>query len=536
MLFETDLENTYNTVIQDATNAIALRKNSSPNYRYVVSRLLGASPETYTDMEYDLSEHGRIIDTDSLVASALRKKRQCICKAGIELTSSNKRNLEYIQRRLEEIEYVTSMPFESFIEEIAENLVNFNNAFVLKYRNEDSSSGRIRTTPTGTEIKPIAGLYLLAAPTIDTANNKQGNIIKYRHRINEYYTRVFKAADIAHIYQNKRTGITVGTPPLEAVKDDLYALRNIEQSAESMIYRNASPFIHVKVGEKDSPARMLTDGTSEVDLYSSIIDNMVEYGGVATPHRVNIELKGAESQALRLESYLTYFQNRVLAGLCVSQVDLGIGSSTTGGSAAIISQSLKDEVRAYQKTVSTFVSNTIFNELLLESNYYSNQYYIPKEDRVILEFNENDIDLKIKIESHYLNMFQGGLITKEFAMQHVGDMTEEDIQPDPPVVVSGTKSTQTSNSNALKSNTSAGQKIKDSDINFRDKEEDLKYLHNYLVTELLLTDYNYAILDSIYTHTAENIDTLGFSNCLKLLNSCIDDLVIDTILTGDTHT
>ena len=179
-------------------------------------------------------------------------------------------------------------------------------------------------TPNKT-YKPIAGIYVIAAPTVDTANNKYGQIIKYRHRINDYYTKEFKASDMLHIYHNKRTGITIGTPPLEAVKDDLYALRTIEQCAETMIYRNASPFIHVKVGEKDSPARILSDGTSEIDIYSSIIDNMFEYGGVATPHRVNIDLKGAESQALRLESYLTHFQNRVLAGMCVSSVDLAIG-------------------------------------------------------------------------------------------------------------------------------------------------------------------------------------------------------------------
>lgn len=43
-------------------------------------------------------------------------------------------------------------------------MVNFNNCFVLKYRKEESSSGLLRELPNGKEFKPIAGLFILAAP------------------------------------------------------------------------------------------------------------------------------------------------------------------------------------------------------------------------------------------------------------------------------------------------------------------------------------------------------------------------------------
>lgn len=451
-------------------------------------------------MEYDLSETARIIDTDGMVASILRKKRQMICKGGVEVTSSNKRNLKYIQKRLEEIEYVTNTPFQLFVEEVAENLVNFNNAFILKYRSEDNSTGNTRNVGASqVELKPIAGLYVLAAPTIDTANSPSGQIQKYRHRISELKSREYRPKDILHVYQNKRSGITIGTPPLEAVRDDLIALRSIEQCAESMIYRNASPFIHVKVGDKDRPARLLADGTSEIDLYSSIIDSMFDQGGVATPHTVNIELKGAESQALRLESYIKHFQERVLSGMCASLVDLGIGNSTTGGSAIIVSQPMKDEVRAYQETLSLFFTNYIFNELLLEADFYQDTLIIPIKDRVKLEFNENDLDVRIKEESHYLNLMQGGLITKEFAIKHIRNATEADIQEEPEVKSVGTvptpkESTSTGNiANTLKSGTKSS--IADSlNVRFSNKEKDLEVIK----TAMLQSTKDYAILDSIY--------------------------------------
>lgn len=428
LVVNTNLRNSSMFSIEDAQKAITFKANATPNYRYIVHRLTGFSPEQYTDMEYDLSESARIIDTEALVAESFKKKKQLILKNGYLFDSKNEENLKYIKNRLEEFEFVTQQTFRDLLSEIVENMVNFNNCFVLKYRKEENSSGQIRSIPSGKEFKPIAGLYVLAAPTIDTANDrKTGRIVKYRHRIREDRAKYFKPQDIYHIAENRRVGITIGTPPLEAVKDDIVSLRMIEQMVETMIHKNASPFVHVKVGTDNQPARILGDGTSEVDIYASIIDQMEDSGGVATPHRVAIDLKGSESQALRLEGYLNYFKSRVLLGLSVSESDLGGVSSNDG-----IYQSLREDIRSYQETISHFVSNYIFNELLLESPKYGNKFYIPEDERVSLLFLEPDEDAKIKMESHGLNLYVSGLITKQAAIRGTR-FTEDDLQPDPPL-------------------------------------------------------------------------------------------------------
>lgn len=505
-----------------------LKTNKNVNMRYILSNILNTGFDRYTEMEYDLSEHGRIIDCESFVASAFKKKRQAITKEGVEIVGDNQRNVDYINKRLEEIEYTTGLPFELFIDEVVENLVNFNNCFILKYRNEDNSTGNVRYVGEK-EIKPISGLYVLAAPTIDTANDKKGNIIKYRHRITSELTKIFKAEDILHIYHNKRTGVTIGTPPLEAVKDDITALRNIEECTELLIYRHASPFVHVQVGDKDKPAGRLPDGTPEVNLYSSIIDEMNESGGVATPHRIKINMLGSESQAMRLESYLTYYRDRVLAGLNISQVDLAIGGNTTGGSAGIISQTLKDDVRAYQKTLTNFISNTLFTELLLESDYYADSINIPKKDRVYLSFNENDLDARVKLESHYLNMFQGGLITKEFATKHIKDMTKADIQKESTTQQKTTG--QGANRNALvKSSVSSGKKIKDSfDLHY-DKKSDIINILDFAKNKMLLSSINYDIIENIYDNVLELKDSF---NKEELINLIVDSLISEILKEGD---
>ena len=446
VVLNTNLRNTHSFSIEDAQKAIQFKQVATPNYRYIVHRLMGFSPEEYTDMEYDLSESSRIIDTEAYVSETFRKKRQLIVKNGFIFDSEDKKNLEYIKQRLEEFEFVTQQTFRDFLAEIVENMVNYNNCFILKYRKEESSSGLLRELPNGKEFKPIAGLFILAAPTIDTATHpKTGQIVKYRHRITERFSKQFKPDDIYHIYENKRVGITIGTPPLEPVKDDIIILRSIEQDTESMIHRHANPIIQVQVGTDNSPARILGDGTSEVDLYSDIIDHMAQNGGISTPHRVNVKMLGAESQALRLETYLEYFKNRVLTGLCISEVDLGGASK---GDSDIASNSLKEEVRSYQYCIANFITNYIFNELLLESPMYSSKYYIPENERVYLKFIESDLDKRIKIESHYLNLFVSGLISKEAAIKNM-EFETKDLAPDVVETSSGTNSVRKTISNNI---------------------------------------------------------------------------------------
>ena len=141
--------------------------------------------------------------------------------------------------------------------------------------------------------------------------------------------RNFEVENIQHIFFNRRPGFTMGTPPLEPVKDDILALRRIEECVEKLIYKNLFPIMHVKVGTEKMPAQILRDGTREVDIATEYLSKMEEDGGITTNERVEIKAIGAESLALRVESYLTYFKNRVYAGLGMSGIDFGEGGSTT---------------------------------------------------------------------------------------------------------------------------------------------------------------------------------------------------------------
>lgn len=534
VLLKTNIKNNSSLKIEDAKQAIALKKQKTPNFRYVMHRLAGFSTEEYSDMEYDLAEVARIIDSESFVAASFRKKRQLILKNGYQITSKNQRNLDYVLNRLGDFEYVTSQSFRDLLSEITENIVNFNNCFILKYRKEESSSGLIRYKDSGAEIKPMAGLFVLASPTIDTATNtKTGQIVKYRHRITENFSRQFKPLDIFHMYENKRVGLTIGTPSIEAVKDDILLLRSIEQDTEALIHRHANPFMLVQVGKDGAPARVLGDGTSELDVYASLIDNIDEEGGAAVPHRVDVKYLGAESQALRLETYLTYFKQRVLTGLCVSEIDLGNGASTPGSSADIVSNSLKEDVRAYQKTIEHFVSNYIFNEILLESPYYRSIPWIPQDERVELTFMESDLDKRIKIESHYLLLYQSGLITKEAAIRKM-EFEKEDLGPGLEGIQSTNNSVKASASNSIAPKNQHNLKVTDS-LNIthyksitnyyrKDFNEFLILLKEYFPEDLV--DNNINLINTMF----KRLDTLLIDFGLESVNNYIENTLFSILL------
>ena len=365
----------------------------------------------FTPHEYDLYEYSRIIDTEAIVYKAFERKKSLMFKNGYLLTSDSDDNISYIKQRLKEFHYVSGKSFEGFVEELAYNLIMFHNAYVLMYRDLDKSTGK-SISVGDEEIEPLAALFNMPTESIERKLKDDGSVSRYKQKISYTKYRTFSPKIIRHLTYNKRPGFTMGTPPLEAVKDDIIALRRIEESVETLIYKSLFPIIHVKVGTETHPATTLRDGSSEVSAMSKVLKEIDDSGGVVTSERVEIKSIGAESMALRVESYLEYFKNRVMIGLGVSTTDLGIGDSSGKATGSIISQTLKEAVIDMQRVVARFITEEIFSDLLVESGKYKAKYMIPEEDMVTLSFNSVDHDSQIKIESHWLNLANSKMISQ----------------------------------------------------------------------------------------------------------------------------
>lgn len=367
--------------------------------------------------EYDFAETNRILDTEAFVAALFRKKKALILRNEPVLKSKNPRNADYIQKRLAEMEYVSGVLFYDLLDTIVESLVNYNNVFILKYRNEFSSSGLFREGRA-----PLASLFVLSPTRLSPIQDENGDTIAYayRNKINNQQPLILNKDDVYHIYTDKKIDVSVGTPPLEAVRYDIQSLRQMEESIENLVYKHASPLMHVKVGTDNQPAGRLPDGTSEIDHYNRLVQNMENEGGLTTGHRVNVSLIGAESHALRTESSILYFKNRVVSGLKASLLDLGEADSISTAGANAVSKVLRQDVEAYQKTLERFFTHRLFSDILLESKWYAGKVRVLKDEEVELRLQEADMDDRIRNESHLANLVRYGLLSPEAFAKETG--------------------------------------------------------------------------------------------------------------------
>lgn len=397
--------------------------------RGIVRGYKGSNSSYFRDHEYDLYEIGRIVDTEALVARAFTKKTTLVFKEGFVFESKSPESVAYIRKRLREIEYISDVSFRKLLKEMAMNMIMFHNFYLAKVRKKTASSGKVRKHRGGREIPPIAGYFNLAPETIQTKVDEAGDPIRYRQNLVSGTYREYPDYNIIHGFYNRRTGFTMGTPSLEPVKDDIMALRRIEESVETLIYKNIFPIIHVKIGTEKAPAKTLPNGTSEVSLATNMLKNIEDNGGVVTSERVDIESIGAESAALRVESYLTHFKKRVYAGLGMSPIDFGEGGETGRATGEVLSAAVIDSVTDYQRELEEIITTQIFDELLLETGKWEHPFEIPEEERVHLRFSVIDVDEKIKKEAHTINKVNSGLLTSEEARLEIGKdpLSDEDM-------------------------------------------------------------------------------------------------------------
>lgn len=366
--------------------------------------------------EYNLIEIGTIEDVESLVRQAFQKKTALMFKEGEKFASKNKEAIRYIKSRIKQMEYVSKTSWRNLLRETGYALISRSNYFWVKVRSQSASGGRpIGSTP------PVAAYFGMAPEYVTIKKDVDGNIIKYRQEINGK-VKEFNPRDIIHFYAYKKPGYLFGTPAITPVKDDIRALRRIEENVELLIYQTLFPIFQYKVGTDTKPATdiRLPDGTimSEVDYVRSQIEVMPAEGGIVTPERHEIKYIGAEKAGLKAREYLDYFKQRVISGLGMSGVDVGDGDTANRATADSMSRALVDSVKDYQDILEEFINKEVIEELLLESTFKFDVF--DDENIVHFKFTEVDIEQQMKENVNAQVMYNGNIYTINEARQVAG--------------------------------------------------------------------------------------------------------------------
>ena len=378
--------------------------------------------------EYHLDEIQIAQDTDGYLFRSHAKKLNRFVTAGWEIVGKNADTVAYIKARIAEQEQATQRPFNLLMEDIASDLLRFSNCMLVKVRSTEASSGNRRANINGRMLDPVAGYFVLPFETLHFKTKNNGEIKKVRQRTPTGEEKEFSPDDIVHFYMHKKPGFAMGTPEAIPVLDDIALLRRIEENVEELIESNLFPLFHYSVGSDEFPERYGPDGRKETDIIKETIEYMPAGGIYISDHRHKISAIGSEGRSLRIDGYLTYFKNRVFAGLGISGVDMGEGDTANRATAQTLSKGAVLDIEALQSRIKTFVEFYIFDELLRESSF--NISSLTQDDRVEIKFGIVDKEQRTKLENQVIQLWTHQLVDETEARKLLGMAPVDDSQRD----------------------------------------------------------------------------------------------------------
>ena len=374
--------------------------------------------------EYELLEPWTIYDTESYVTRAVERKKSLMFRNGFQVIGNNETYRAYIEKRLQQISYFQNQTLENFFKDILVQLLVCSNCIVLKIRDRDASGGV--ANPKNKNKEPVAAYTIIPSHTIYPYLNGRGVIEKWRRFFSDGRTfQDYPIEDIIHFYWDKKAGHIFGTPRTAPVRDDILALRRLEENVELLMIHHLFPLFHIAVGTDEQPADYNIDGTSEIDFMRNDIEAMPKEGFLVTDERVKVEAVGAKGEALDYDSIIAHYKTRVFTGLGVSSVDMGEGDTANRGTAETVSQNLKDYVKADLDYFTGLAQMQVVKELFQEAPFDLSVQNAVAD--IKLAFTEIDVDGMIKMENAVTNLYNNNLVTETEARQkmHRQALTKE---------------------------------------------------------------------------------------------------------------
>jgi hypothetical protein len=372
---------------------------------------------------YDFNRITQACDTDGYVKQAITKYKDLFWKEGWEIVGENSDAVSYLYRRIDLFEMTMKRPFSEFLMEVSDQLIKYANVFVVKARANISDYIKDKLNPiSGTD--PVAGFYLIPTEQVYILRDKHNRPKAYQQATDPLtYSPndkdpVWSADRVIHMAFDKKPGRAFGTPFLTSVLDDVIALRQMEEDIQNLVHRELFPLYKYIIGTAEQPAE-----PEEISRAAEEIENLRAEGGLILPYRHDVDVIGANNQALEASSYLNHFKERVAVGLGVAPHHLGMVMN--GGNRSLTDRldvSFYDKVKNLQKTYADFIRINIFNELLFEGGYdpLEDVTDSSRSDRCFLKFKEIDVDTQVKKENHIIQKYVNNLISLDEARLLLG--------------------------------------------------------------------------------------------------------------------
>lgn len=366
-----------------------------------------------TEVDFDIDRIDTLYKNEAFVRRAVDKHIELMFKAGWDFVGDNPAVVDYINKRLKLIAETTRIPTNQLFVEIAEDLVKYSNAIVVKVRKNIAWPRGMRVR--GIDGKPpVAGYFPINLGFVQVERDSAGNVYKWVINFpGNSKSLELKPEDVVHFYYKRDKNQVFATPYLVSVIEDINALRQVEESVLKLIYRNLYPFLHHIIG-LDKEGYGGTD--EEVAAAKEMIEKMDLEAGLVTTERHKI-VPIALDHVIDANNYLRYFEQRVFTGLGVSETIMGRSGSASRATAESQYFDLRETVKAMQRVMESFINEFIIKELLIEGGY---DPLMNPQDVVHFRFREIDLDMKIKYENHIIYQYITNCITEDEMRTELG--------------------------------------------------------------------------------------------------------------------
>lgn len=389
----------------------------------------------------DLIGIKKLYDNDSYCRVAVDKYVDLLFKRGWSLDSSNPDAKGYLKKRLSIMKASTGIHFDILLKEVAHSLVLYSNAFVKKSMMKKREAKLFTPVKTGLD-NIVVGLFPMHPASIFIHRDKFNNVLKYQQRdisLAKENPRTgmhilpemppsgrknwpqYKPEHVMHIYINREPGYAFGNSTLAAVIDDLQALRMIEEISGRLAHRNTFPLFHAQVGIAQPG---MGAGEEEVIMMQEIIGDMSFEGTLVTNERCNIDVYGADGEALDTKPLLDYFEARSFSGLNVSPVQMGRDTSNRATADALTGE-MHDRAQSFQRRLAIFAED-LFDHLLREGGFNTTD----EKNKVYLLWPEIDLETKVKKDSNTVQLWINNMISASDMRRELGydPFTDDDMK------------------------------------------------------------------------------------------------------------
>lgn len=369
------------------------------------------SETDFEDPDFDLSDIQNGYNTDSYIRQGVDKYVDQIFKEGYSFYGTDTNVVDYLKLRLSYIAEATNTPTNQLLIDIAEDVVKYGNAMVVKVRSNDPNALPQGVNVTGLYGKdPVVGYFCANPVTTTCKRDDYGTVIEWQQKTDKG-TATFKPEDVVHFYYKREKGNAYGTSFLIPVLDDVRALRQAEENVLKMMYRNIYPFYHIAVGTEEA-----TGTSKEVDALKEALDGMDVEGGLVTTERVAIK-PIASDKVIDAEPYLKYMESRVFSGMGIPEIMFGRGNTANRSTGDNMTSEMADRIRAMSRVIEMFFNTFIIKELLMEGGY---DPVLNPDQSVEFRFNDNDVDVMIKKEVHAIYKYEHNAITEDEMRNELG--------------------------------------------------------------------------------------------------------------------